>query len=158
MISIRPMIEDDIVNVSLIHAECFPRQLLSSEWITCNFRAKPKIRYFVAEYKGNIAGYIQWTEKSGFRKEVILELEQMAVIPKMQKQGIGTALIMQSLPMIKVDLAQRNAMVKHIVVTTRTDNESQKLYLKTLHAKSEAIVTNLFSADEVFMIARNIKI
>ena len=158
MVTVRPMVNNDITDVAAVHAECFSRQTQSKEWITCNFRAFPRIRYFVAEYNDNIVGYIQWTEKSGFRKEVVLELEQMAVFPKMQKCGIGTALIVQSLPMVKDDLAQRNAIIKHVVVTTRTDNESQKLYIKTLQVQREAIITNLFSADEVFMISRNIKI
>lgn len=158
MIIVRSMQDNDILRVAYIHSKCFSRQMLSEQWISCNFRAFPRIRYFVAEYCGEVFGYIQWTEKSGFRKDVILELEQIAVLPDGQNKGIGTALISQSLLLIKTDLAKRNACIKHILVTTRTDNKAQELYVKTLNAKPEAIIRNLFSADEVFMIARDFEI
>lgn len=149
------MKSQDILNVSKVHAEAFPRQMLSEQWITCNFNAFPRIRYFVVEDEEEILGYIQWLEKSGFRKEVILELEQIAVLPSKQKQGVGSSLISQSLKMIKEELKQREAFIKHILVSTRTDNEAQKLYKKLLNAQPEVVISNLFSADEVFMIARN---
>lgn len=110
---------------------------------------------FVAEDDGMLLGYVQWIEKSGFRKEVILELEQIAVLPSKQKQGIGSSLILESLKLVKEELNQRNATIKHVLVSTRIDNEAQKLYKKVLNAQSEVIVPNLFSADEVLMISRN---
>lgn len=152
---IKSMRMQDLLDVAKVHREAFPRQLHSEQWITCNFNAYPRIRYFVAEDDGSIVGYIQWIEKSGFRKEVVLELEQIAVLPSQQKRGIGSALISQSLKMINEELQQRSASIKHILVTTRTDNEAQKLYTKALNAQPEAILPNLFSADEVLMIARD---
>jgi ribosomal protein S18 acetylase RimI-like enzyme len=149
------MTVEDTLAVSRVHAEAFPRQTLSDLWITCNFNAFPRIRLFIAEIDKEIVGYIQWTEKSGFRKEVILELEQIAVLPSYQSQGFGTALISRSLPLLQDELEKRQAHIKHILVSTRTDNKSQKLYSKTLHASPEAIIRNLFSADEVLMISRN---
>jgi hypothetical protein len=41
-------------------------------------------------------------------------------------------------------------------VTTRADNFAQKLYKKALNVKTEATIADLYSADEVFMIRRNI--
>ncbi len=152
---IRKMRNDDLLAVAKVHEAAFPRQLLSEAWVTCNFNAYPRIRYFVAENQGVIFGYVQWTEKSGFRKEVVLELEQIGVLPSNQNQGIGSLLISQSLKMIKDELNLREASIKSILVSTRTDNEAQKLYKKTLHAKPEIVIPNLFSADEVLMIARN---
>jgi ribosomal protein S18 acetylase RimI-like enzyme len=157
-LSIRKMLQKDIDAVANIHAVCFIRQVLSIDWITCNFRAYPRIRYFVATLNSQIIGYIQWTEKSGFRSNVVMELEQIAVHPNMQNHGIGTSLILESLLIIKIELAKRNAILKHVIVSTRTDNHAQKLYRKTLNACPEVTITNLFSADEVFMIARNIQV
>lgn len=98
---IRSMRKQDLFNVAKVHKEAFPRQLHSEQWITCNFNAYPRIRLFVAEDEGTILGYVQWIEKSGFRKEVVLELEQIAVLPLQQKHGVGSLLISESLKMIK---------------------------------------------------------
>ncbi len=152
---IRSMTNQDILSVVKIHQEAFPRQLHSEQWITCNFNAYPRIRLFVAEEQGMLLGYVQWLEKSGFRQEVVLELEQIAVLSSKQKQGIGSSLILESLKIIKEELTQRKATLKHILVSTRTDNEAQKLYKKVLNAYPESVISNLFSADEVIMLARN---
>ncbi len=149
------MRNDDLLAVAKVHKAAFPRQLLSASWIKCNFNAYPRIRYFVAENQEIVCGYIQWTEKSGFRKEVVLELEQIAVLPSHQNQGIGSALISESLKAVQEELKQRSASIKYILVSTRIDNEAQKLYKKTLNAQPEAVLSHLFSADEVLMIARN---
>jgi ribosomal protein S18 acetylase RimI-like enzyme len=152
---IRNMANQDILNTAKVHAKVFPRQLLSEQWITCNFNAFPRIKYYIAEINKDIIGYIQWIEKSGFRKEVVLELEQIAILPSFQNKGIGKKLILDSLSLIKEELGKRQASIKHILVSTRTDNEAQRLYAKTLNAKPECVISNLFSADEVLMIARN---
>ena len=114
------------------------------------------MQYYVAERDSKIIGYIHWTQKSGFRPEVVLELEQMAVLPKIQGKGIGSKLIEESLPMIKEDLNKSGAILKHIMVTTRADNYAQKLYRKTIGAEVECTIRDLYSADEVIMIARNV--
>lgn len=155
LMKIRSMRIQDLLNVAKVHREAFPRQLHSEQWITCNFNAYPRIRFFVAEDEDSILGYVQWIEKSGFRKEVVLELEQIAVLPSEQKHGVGSLLISESLKKIKEELKQRDASIKHILVSTRTDNEAQKLYKKVLNAQPEVIIPNLFSADEVLLIARN---
>jgi ribosomal protein S18 acetylase RimI-like enzyme len=152
---IRSVRKQDLFNVAKVHKEAFPRQLHSEQWITCNFNAYPRIRLFVAEDEGTILGYVQWIEKSGFRKEVVLELEQIAVLPLQQKHGVGSLLISESLKIIKEELSQRDATIKHVLVSTRTDNEARKLYKKILNAQPEVVISNLFSADEVLMIARN---
>jgi ribosomal protein S18 acetylase RimI-like enzyme len=98
-----------------------------------------------------------WTQKSGFREQVILELEQIAVNPNDHGRGLGTKLIRDSLPLVKKQLASRGATLKHLIVTTRADNDAQRIYQKELGAKIEATITNLYSADEVFMVARNVR-
>src|SRR3989339_758911 len=72
-----------------------------------------------------------------------------------ENQGIGSALISESLKAVQEELKQRSASIKYILVSTRIDNEAQKLYKKTLNAQPEAVLSHLFSADEVLMIARN---
>lgn len=159
MMNIRPLQHNDIVKTAKVHAEAFARQELSIEWIESNSKAFPRIQYYVAENQNDqIVGYIHWCQKSGFRQEVVLELEQLAVLTEHHGKGIGTKLIIESLPQINCQLATRGAKIKHIIVTTRSDNYAQKLYQKTLGAMVEATIRNLYSADEVLMIARNIEI
>jgi len=45
--------------------------------------------YVARNTEKELVGYIQWLQKSGFRQEVVLELEQIAVHPKYQEQGFG---------------------------------------------------------------------
>lgn len=156
---IRQMTTADIDAVAAVHAAAFPRQQCSLAWVTANFGAYPRMQFFVAETADAVVGFIHWTQRSGFRPEAVLELEQIAVHPNHQGQGIGKYLIEQSLPLVKAQLATRNATIKHVIVTTRADNlAAQKLYRHTLGAEIEATFSQLFSADEVYMIARHIDI
>ena len=157
--NIRPFEINDLAATSEVHKAAFIRQKMSYEWIECSFKAYPKSQIFVAQNeKREIVGYIHWCQKGGFRSEVVLELEQLAVHPSHQGKGIGTKLIKDSLPQVQKQLKSRNAVIKHVLVTTRSDNDAQKLYKKTLNAAVEATISNLYSADEVFMISRNISI
>ena len=157
-IVVRAGTETDVPAVAAIHQVAFPRQLDSTAWIECNFKAYPRIVYFVAERDEAVIGFIEWIQKSGFRKEVVLELEQLAVQPCFQGQGIGTALITESIAQMARLLKNRNARIKNILVTTRTDNQAQALYRKVLHAEPQAVIKDLYSADEVILLARNIEL
>ena len=75
-----------------------------------------------------------------------------------QGKGIGTKLIKDSLPQVQKQLKSRNALIKLVVVTIRSDNYAQKLYKRALGAVVKATISNLYSADEVFMISRSLKI
>jgi len=152
---VRTLTESDLSDVAEVHARAFPRQGHSRSWIESNARGYPRMRYFVATKDNRICGYILWAEKSGFRDEVVLELEQIGVLPSHQGRGIGKALILNSLPEVANQLSERGARLKAVVVTTRADNSAQGLYRKTLGAQVEAVIPNLYSADEVIMIARN---
>ena len=146
----------DLEGSASIHKLTFVRQNNSYQWMQCNLNAFPRFLNFVAEKNGEIVGYIIWVQKSGFRPEVILELEQLAVSPRFQGQGIGRKLINESLPLVKNQLALNGSTLKHICVTTRADNFAQALYKKTLGAEIETTIKNLYSGDEVLMIARNV--
>jgi len=154
---IRLMARSDLEAAAQVHKQNFIRQKQSYEWLQCNLNAFPRFLCFIAEYDKQIIGYIIWTQKSGFRQDAVLELEQLAVMPIHQGKGIGRRLISESLPLVKTQLAKNGSVVKHILVTTRADNFAQELYKSTLGAEVEAIIDNLYSDDEVLMIARNIK-
>jgi hypothetical protein len=73
MVTIRLMMKEDINSVAIIHSDAFSRQLGSTKWATCNFNAYLRIIIFVARNKLNQSvGYIQWLQKSGFKKESVL--------------------------------------------------------------------------------------
>jgi ribosomal protein S18 acetylase RimI-like enzyme len=149
------MHHDDIDAVAKIHAQEFPRQHNSRGWTSCNFAAFPRIMLFVArDEKDNVVGYIQWIQKSGFRKESVMELEQIAVLKNHRGKGIGSKLIKESLNHIKTYLADGQANLKAVLISTRTDNDAKALYKKALGAEEIAVVEDLYSADEVIMLAR----
>ncbi|MGR5130887.1 GNAT family N-acetyltransferase [Vibrio alfacsensis] len=150
------MTQDDLEQAALVHKFAFVRQGHSREWLECIFKAFPRNIIYVAQRDNQVVGYIIWTQRSGFRPEVVLELEQLAVHPDHQGQGIARKLITETLPMVKGELAKKNAVLKHVVVTTRADNFAQDLYKNTLGAEIEATISNLYSADEVYMVARNV--
>ena len=151
------MHQDDIKAVAKVHTEQFPRQKESIKWISCNFAAYPRIMIFVArDEKDKIIGYIQWIQKSGFRQESVIELEQIAVLKSQQHKGIGTLLIEKSLQYVKAYLADTNSNLKAVLVSTRTDNLAKSLYEKVLKAKEIAVIKDLYSHDEVIMLANEV--
>ncbi|MGX9419040.1 GNAT family N-acetyltransferase [Vibrio sp. WJH972] len=150
------MQSSDLEQTAQVHSEVFTRQTKSREWLQCNFNASPRFLSFVAVISDEVVGYIIWAQKSGFRPEAVVELEQLAVAPSFQGQGIGRQLIVKSLPLVNQTLAENGSTLKHIMVTTRADNFAQKLYKETLGAEVETTISNLYSADEVLMIARNV--
>ena len=151
------LIEDqDIEETAKVHAAAFTRQTRSAEWLQNSKNAYPKNLIYIHEINSQVVAYIMWAQKSGFRPEVVLELEQIAVLPSFQKQGIAHKLILESLSQVKSYLNSVDATLKHIVVSTRSDNEAQKLYRKALGAEVEATISNLYSGDEVLMVARHV--
>jgi ribosomal protein S18 acetylase RimI-like enzyme len=152
------MLENDIASTAQVHAKAFPRQTYSKEWLECAFNAFPKTQCFVAEQNNEIVGFVFWTEKSGFRKDAYLELEQGAVDPNYQGKGICTALVSESLSMVASKISERGAQVKNIIVNTRVDNEyALRICKNILRAKQVAVIPGLFTADEVYLMAQDIE-
>lgn len=150
---VRSACQGDIRRIAAIHAACFTRQYRSNEWIACQFAAYPLKRIFVATMDGEIVGYSILAEKSGFRQEVVVELEQIAVAPERQGRGVGTYLICDSLSAVKQALVERGATMRSVLVTTRYDNAAQKLYQRALNAEIVATIPSLFGEeDEVVMV------
>jgi ribosomal protein S18 acetylase RimI-like enzyme len=147
---------EDLSQASEVHAQAFTRQTLSYDWLQCTLNAFPRTLCYVAIKNETIAGYIVWSQKSGFRPEAVVELEQIAVLPALQGKGIGKILIEKSLQQVRARLYENGSALKHVIVTTRADNHAQTLYKRVLGAEVEATITNLYSADEVIMVARNV--
>ncbi|MCH7828837.1 GNAT family N-acetyltransferase [Patescibacteria group bacterium] len=155
------MRKEDLGIVAQLNKECFPEDNSTltdaREWIEANWKAAPRTSYFVLiDEEGQVEGYILWLEKGGFRKEAVLELEQIAVIPSQRGRGGGRTLIQQTLPQLKERLALQGRTIKLIEVTTAADNEAQRLYRDTLGAEVEATIHDLFRGNEVIMVARNL--
>lgn len=148
----------DLESAALIHKLAFPRQKHSLKWLQCNLNAAPRFLSFVAVRNKQIVGYIIWVQKSGFRSEAVVELEQLAISADFQRQGIGRKLIKESFYLVKEHLENNGSTLKHILVTTREDNVAQQLYMDTLGAEIETTISNLYSSNEVLMIARNVSI
>ncbi len=124
------------------------------KWIKCNFNVFPRMQYFVARSGNQVLGYILWTERGGFRKRSVWELEQIAVNQDFRGQGIGKQLIKKSLLEIKKGLKKRGSTLKLIEVTTGVENKAQKIYKDVLGAEVECVIKDLFRSDEVIMFAR----
>ncbi|MEM5829683.1 MAG: GNAT family N-acetyltransferase [Candidatus Aenigmatarchaeota archaeon] len=156
-ILIKRMKEKQIEEVAKVASKCFSglKDIKKARrWIKCNFNAFPRMQYFVAQKGKKVLGYILWVEKGGFREEAVFELEQIGVHPNYRGMGIGTRLIKESLRELKNSLKKRGSRLKLVEVTTGVSNEAQKLYKKTLGAKPECVIKDLFREDEVIMIAR----
>ncbi len=150
------MDDNDLHGAARVHSLAFVRQKQSYEWLASSLRAFPRFLPFVAEDNGEIVAYILWAQKSGFRDDSVVELDQVAVLPEYQGKGIGRMVIEMSLPFVRSQLESQGSQLKNIIVSTRADNYSQRLYASALGAKVEATISNLCPADEVFMVARNV--
>lgn len=143
----------DSTAIAAIHREAFPRQRQSEAWVTATLAAAPRILVFVLEHDASPVGYIFWAQKSGIRPEAVLELDQMAVLSQFQGLGFGERLIKESPILVKSELTTTGQTVKSVLVSTRADNQAQRLYAKALGAKIVATIEGLYSAAEVLMIA-----
>ena len=126
---VRSMREDDLAEAAMIHTNAFPRQRHSKAWLSCTLKAAPRTLCFVIEQGHQIQGYIIWAQKSGFRPEAVVELEQIAIDSSQQNRGLGQLLIEQSLQQVKEQLGSVGSSVKLILVSTRADNHAQSIDL-----------------------------
>lgn len=84
---IREMTLEDLPQATEVHKETFTRQRDSYKWLECSLNCFPRMLCFVATEQDEIVGYIIWAQKSGFRPEAIVELDQIAVKVAHQKKG-----------------------------------------------------------------------
>lgn len=150
-ISIQKAQSGDIHNIAEIHQLTFIRQKNSDQWIASTFAAYPRYICYVLHYNDQIVGYIFWTQKSGFRSEVILELDQIAIHPDFQGKGLSRGLIQDSLKLLQAELEQNQQIIKKILVNTSQDNTAKKIYEDVLAAKEIAVISGLFRSPEVYL-------
>ncbi|WP_201765130.1 GNAT family N-acetyltransferase [Halopseudomonas pelagia] len=154
---IRRMQQDDLVAAAQVHKSAFSQQRNSFHWLACNLVAYPRIIVYVATCEEQPVGYCLWTQKGGFRPEVVLELEQIAVMPEHRGKGIASRMIIESLQDVQSVLAMHRSALKNVVITTQANYSAQRLYASVLGAKVEAVISNLYSHhDEAIMIARDL--
>lgn len=154
---IRRMQQDDLVAAAKIHKNAFARQRNSFHWLACNLVAYPRIISYVIICEDQCIGYCIWTQKSGFRPEVVIELEQIAVTPAFRGRGIAAQLLTESLEDVRGVLAMHRSVLKHIVITTGAAISAQRLYASVLGAKVEARLSDIYSdEDDVIMVARDL--
>ncbi|WP_353385421.1 GNAT family N-acetyltransferase [Halopseudomonas sabulinigri] len=152
---IRAMQAADLSAAAEVHQQAFIRQKQSLQWLESSLNAFPRFLSFVAEEHAGVVGYILWAQKSGFRDQAVMELDQVAVFPAEQGRGIARCLIYESLPLVKQQLCRQGSTLKHIIVNTRADNHAQRLYRSALGAEVVATIADLYSADEVLMLSRD---
>lgn len=156
---VRKMLDTDISAAARIHELAFPRQTFSKEWMECAHRSFPMSQCFVAEQDGELVGFVMWTEKSGFRKEAFVELVQGGVDPSRQGTGICSTLVSESLHLVAEKIAERGAVLKNVIVNTRADNEfALRICKNVLGAQPVAVVSGIFTADEVYLVARDVDV
>lgn len=159
MLTVRSATRQDLASIVTVATACFPQDNrtheLTEAWHRGGLSAFPKTQYFVAERDGQVVGYVSWAFVGGFQAGVV-ELEQLGVGVEHQGQGIGTALVQQSLSAVQSWLQQNVGRKLHAVkVDTATSNEAQRLYRKVLGAEVEATLKDfLFGNNEVIMIKR----
>lgn len=124
------------------------------QWVQACWNAGPRLHYWVAVLGGKVVGYILWVEKGGFRKEAVLELEQIAVLASHRGKGIGERLVRTSLEGERRRLEQRGSRLKLVEVTTGSDQGALGFYRRALGAKPVTKIPDLFCGDEYVLIAR----
>ena len=155
------MHKEDINQVARIYLQCFKGMQefkVAKKWITLRHNSFPASQFFVVTLDKKFLGYIQWVELGGFRKNAVLELEQIAVSPEHQGKGIGEKLVKESLKQVSSYLHNRKSTIKLIKVTTGTANEAQKFYRNVLKAKPVAVIPDFFRSDEAILISRKTEI
>lgn len=141
----------DLQDITKIHQATFIRQKDSYQWILSTFSAYPRYFCYVLKCDLQIVGYIFWAQKSGFRPEVILELDQIAIHPDFQGKGLSRILIIDSLKILQIELQKNEQTIKNILVNTSKDNFTQKIYQDVLAAKEVAVISDLFRLPEVYL-------
>ena len=108
---VRKAHQNDLTDIAEIHHKSFIRQADSKQWIASTLAAYPRFFCHVI-VSDKTVGYIFWAQKSGFREEVILELDQIAIHPDFQGLGLSKKLIIESLKDVENELLQRNQKIK----------------------------------------------
>ena len=156
-VEVRPARDEDLESIASIGCEAFSglRPIEAGRrWVEANWRAAPRMQYWVATVSDAVVGYILWMEKGGFRREAVVELEQVAVQSERRGQGVGEALIRESLNGLRKGIRERGARLKLVEVTTGSEQGAVGFYARVLGTESVARIPDLFRGDEFILIAR----
>jgi ribosomal protein S18 acetylase RimI-like enzyme len=157
VVEVRPARAEDLDEIASIGSEAFSglRPLPDGRrWVESCWRAAPRMQYWVAVRSGAVVGYILWLEKGGFRRQAVLELEQVAVRSALRGQGVGEALIRASLDGLRHELRARGAELKLVEVTTGSEQGAVGFYARVLRTEVAARIPDFFRGDEYILIAR----
>ncbi len=147
---------DDIQGIAGVYKKCFPSECLHFEWIQASFNAYPRNIYYVAEIdkedgSTELVGYILWCCKNGFRKKVIVELEQIGVVTEHSGKGWGRQLIEQSKALFEEHIKAMGLHIGALFVTTREGNYAEKLYCSSMSVEPAAVIENYGSGNELIL-------
>jgi ribosomal protein S18 acetylase RimI-like enzyme len=153
---IRPATPQDIAAIAAIDRESFSGNKpagAAERWAAANFAQADKFRYFVAELEGKVVGFISWEIQGGFkRKNAVVELEGLAVAESGRGKGAGTALIAESLPLVKAWIKEINpdSPIMRVFLWTKKSNQPAiALYKKTFTKVFGE--RNIYDADEIML-------
>lgn len=149
--NIRQAEESDLLSISQVYANCFPREVNHEAWINACFNSFPKSIYYVFEDKQHIKGYILWSIKNGFRTNTIVELEQLGVHHEHSGQGIGRQLITESFTLFTSHITQLGFDIGAVIVTTSEGNYAEKLYQSTLGVTHNGTIEGYGSGNELIL-------
>ena len=149
--SIRQANKSHIDGITKVYCVCFPREINHDIWITSCFNSYPKSVYYVFIESNAIQGYILWSIKNGFRKNTIIELEQLGVHPEHAGKGIARKLISESFELFKLHVAGLGLDVGAIMVTTSEGNYAEKLYTSTLGVTRNGMIEGYGSGNELVL-------
>ncbi len=155
--SVRKAHDGDLGAISRIGSESFSGLRPFEQgraWVVACFSAYPRMEYWVAEQDSKVVGYILWNEKGGFRKDAVVELEQVAVDPHMRGRGVGGELVRKSLEGVQKRIETRGARVKVVEVTTGSEQHALEFYQRVLGAQVVAKIPDYFRGDEFILLSR----
>lgn len=157
MADIRKMTVEDLLPASHIHQQNFVRQNDSQLWLKCHILSYPRDFTYVIETEKQVVGYIIWTQKSGFRQQVVLELSQIAIDKDFQHQGYATQLILVSLKQVILYLNDHDQQLDKLYISTGANNNAKSLYTKLFQPEIEATFHHLYNQndDEIILIVRS---
>jgi GNAT superfamily N-acetyltransferase len=137
---VRRATEGDLARIAAINAQVFNGNKdnieAAKEWVRCWFCAFPLYQYFVIECGGEVAGYVGWEVKGGFKRPApVVELEQLGIDPQFQKRGLASLLTEESLRTLVLWIGSTNNRIEshiHVVVWAYALNfNAQKVYAGT---------------------------
>lgn len=116
-VSIRRATETDLPQMADLNSRVFlghrgnPAGAL--EWVTSLFRSFPRGQYFVCHVGDEFGGYIFYEIQGGFlRPSPAIELEQLAIEPRFNGQGLATFCTLSTLREMQKWVQEKDTMIE----------------------------------------------